>query len=216
MSSHLIYHPRRQAAQFGGRVVYFDKTRGNQDPYIWNDRFLHTFCHMTELRSPQIGEMNFWVSGDKFPDFDKLFCDLVFVIEEVAVWPEQNHIEPHNQLVESHEAYGDHYIWASHEHGYKRRIRRTLKGHAGKSFQPQDGKGGLIDIVPYLHRLGQPIEKLRDGLRKGRGTKPKPLDADTMKSLYEAIECAATVKLFGEELRKIRLASSHLASPAPK
>ena len=216
MSSHIIYHPKRLVTKFGGQYVYHDKTRANQDPYVWNNRFLHTYCHMSELRSPTAGDINFWVSGDRFPEFNQLFCDLVFVVEEVSVWANRNYIAPDDTIVDSAEAYNDHYIWASHEHEYKRRKRHTLKADSKKSFQPQDPAGQLIDIAPYLGHLGFSIANLRDSLRKGRGSKPKPLEATVAKLLYDDIIRAASTKLFGKDLQVIRRKALQLASPHPK
>ena len=80
MAGYIIYHPKRQSSTYKNTVIYHDNIRGNQDPYIWNRRFLHTYCHITQL-SPKIGYINFWVSGDTFPLFNHLYCDLVFVIQ---------------------------------------------------------------------------------------------------------------------------------------
>jgi hypothetical protein len=46
MRGYLIYHRRRVVKQFGKDKVYCDPTSrsGNQDPYVWNTRFLHTYC----------------------------------------------------------------------------------------------------------------------------------------------------------------------------
>jgi hypothetical protein len=65
---YIIYHPRRQASMFGVVTVYHDTPIRNQDPYVWHRRFLHTYCHMTQM-APAIGDINVWVSGDTFPHF---------------------------------------------------------------------------------------------------------------------------------------------------
>lgn len=84
-AARLIYHPRRELRRFGGRAVYFDSPRGNQDPYIWNDVFLHSYCHITQFRA-EAGDINVWVSGDRFPEFRALYCDLVFVVARKCPW----------------------------------------------------------------------------------------------------------------------------------
>ena len=66
MAGYLIYHPKREVSKFANLVVYHDSTTGNQDPYIWNQPFLHTYCHITQM-SPEVGHINFWVGGDTFP-----------------------------------------------------------------------------------------------------------------------------------------------------
>lgn len=216
MSSHIVYHPRRSEAQFGSTTVFFDRPRGNQDPYLWSTRFLHTFCHMTELRAPGKGDVNFWVSGDSFPQFRRLYCDLVFVVDEVHLWSAANHIASSDSLVDSSEAYADHYLWASYQHRFRTRKRKTLKAHPRKSFQPQDSSGGLIDIVPMLKALGWGLGELRQSLRKGRSSKPRPLSDQAAGALYQALYEVASTKLTGTQLRTIRLRSPQLASPAPE
>lgn len=58
MNGYLIYHPTRRSSTFGDITVYHDGTTGNQDPYVWNTKFLHTYCHMTQM-TPNIGQINF-------------------------------------------------------------------------------------------------------------------------------------------------------------
>ena len=85
----LIYHPRRQRRTFDSATVYFDSTAGNQDPYVWNDAFLHSYCHITQFHA-EVGDVNLWVSGDRFPEFSHLYCDLVFVVARKCLWEDAN------------------------------------------------------------------------------------------------------------------------------
>ncbi|HEU4386577.1 MAG TPA: hypothetical protein VFV34_02185, partial [Blastocatellia bacterium] len=85
MTSYLVYHPPRQKTVLQGTAVYHDSLTGNQCPYVWNARFLHSFCHITQM-SVKEGDITFWVSGDTFPDFKHLWCDLVFCIESKLYW----------------------------------------------------------------------------------------------------------------------------------
>lgn len=66
--AYLIYHPARTKSIINGITIYHDSFSGNEDPYLWNDKFLHTFCHITQLPNI-IGQINFWISGDKYPNF---------------------------------------------------------------------------------------------------------------------------------------------------
>lgn len=112
MGGYLIYHPRRQKSVFGSVLVYHDHIGNhNQDPYVWNTQFLHTYCHITQM-SPIIGDINFWVSGDTFPDFSHLYCDLVFVVAKKQFWAQANDIARDDKIVDSEESYKDHYRWA--------------------------------------------------------------------------------------------------------
>src|SRR4030042_2295763 len=139
MPGYLIYHPKRQRSKIDNLVIYHDSSRGNQDPYIWNRRFLHTYCHITQM-SPKEEYINFWVSGDSFPLFTQLYCDLVFVVQEKKYWTNRNFIAPNDPIVDTAEAYNDHYQWA-YQHPYKSRRRFTLKADPLLSFQPQTQSG---------------------------------------------------------------------------
>lgn len=211
MSGYLIYHPSRVVSQLENRVIYHDSTSGNQDPYIWNTGFLHSYCHITQM-SPTIGDINFWVSGDTFPNFFHLYCDLVFVVAEKQYWTEANAIAPKDSLVDTPQAYCDHYFWAS-QHFFKRRRRFTLKADPERSFQPQNSHQQLIDIVPYLNSLGLSTEELRQGLRTGFNSKPYRLSSHA-KPLYDYLAQQAAIKLMGAELETIRKQNPQLASPS--
>src|SRR5450759_1199149 len=104
----LVYHPARVTSVIDGRTVHYDNTSHNQDPYIWNRRFLHTYCHITQM-SPQVGDIEFWVTGDAWPSFTSLFCDLVLVIESKNYWSQSNQIDRADPLVDSEAAFADHY-----------------------------------------------------------------------------------------------------------
>ena len=215
MSGYIIYHPKRNRQVFDGTTVHYDNTVGNQDPYVWNRQFLHTYCHMTQM-TPQEGQINFWVSGDTFPNFTQLFCDLVFVVERKIYWADSNHIERKDPLVDSKAAFNDHYIWSMYQHGFKRRRRFTLKAVAERSFQPQTADGGLLDIVPVLENLGVSLDALRNGLRAGFNSRPLLLSSETVAGLYSWLEGNAARTLRGQALEVIRRANPGLASPLPK
>ncbi|AFZ58010.1 hypothetical protein H6G54_24175 [Anabaena cylindrica FACHB-243] len=208
MSGYLIYHPRRAVAKFDATTVYHDHTSGNQDPYVWNKQFLHTYCHITQM-SPAVGDVNFWVSGDTFPNFSHLYCDLVFVVAEKLYWKNANTIDYNDTIVDSDEAYIDHYRWVE-EHHFKRRRRYTLKANPERSFQPQDIEQKLIDILPFVINQGLTIDEVRQGLRSGFNSKPLRLDSPML--LYDCLKKYATVKLDGIQLQNLRKNNPHLAS----
>ena len=96
-AARLIYHPRRACRRFDATVVHFDSTTGNQNPYPWNDPFLHSYCHITQFHA-EVGDINLWVSGDRFPDFSRLYCDLVFIVAGKYQWADANALarnDPH-------------------------------------------------------------------------------------------------------------------------
>lgn len=169
MSGWIIYHPKRNVSKFDGLSVYHDNIQGNQDPYVWNEQFLHSFCHITEM-SPEAGDLCFWVSGDHFPNFTKLFCDLVFAVKEKCFWKSVNQIHHKDAIVDSPEAFMDHYHPGSLEHPFRRRkMRFTLKAHPEKSFQPQAAMGRLIDVLPVIESVGVGHMLLQEGLKSPKG-----------------------------------------------
>lgn len=210
MAGYLIYHPRRHCSVFDGTVVYHDSTNGNQDPYIWNSQFLHTYCHITQLKV-EINHVNFWISGDTFPNFTSLWCDLVFVVQNKQYWQQANTIQANNRIVDSPEAYNDHYRWAS-QHQFHRRRRYTLKANADQSFQPQTADGRLIDVVPILANLGLTIRILRNRLQARIGSKPFFIDDQITGPLFNHLIQNAPVRLSGHQLQTIRQQNECLAS----
>ncbi len=211
MNGYLIYHPKRCVSSFGDITVYYDPTIGNQDPYVWNTNFLHTYCHITQM-SPELGHINFWVSGDSFPNFSRLYCDLVFVVERKMYWNERNIIDRNDPIIDSEEAYTDHYQWAF-QHKFKRRRRFTLKADQHQSFQPQNADKRLIDILPLLVDAGLSKDLLRDKMRAGYNSQPYLLGG-IASMLYEWLNGNASIKLTGEMLEVIRRNNMELASPS--
>ena len=214
MSSYLIYHPKRCISILDHTQIYHDSTRGNQDPYVWNKSFLHTYCHITQIK-PTVNSINFWVSGDTFPNFSHLYCDLIFTIDQIIHWEQKNSIDRNGPIVKSDEAFIDHYQWATYQHHYKRRRRFTLKANPDRSFQPQDITKGLIDIVPFLTEVGLSLGTLRQVLQANKGSKPFCIDSIAL-ALYEWLDQQASIKLKGELLEEIRRNNPQLGSKQPK
>jgi hypothetical protein len=199
---YLIYHPKREVTRLGSLKIYHDKFGGNEDPYIWNKRFLHTYCHITQLPN-EVGQVNFWISGDTFPEFNKLYCDCVFVIAEKHFWNDANHIARNEPIVEDCKTYEHHYKWGDEENGHHKltkRRRYTLKADSKLSFQPQDLEGNLIDIMPFLKKNGLTNETLRKGIKANFGSKPFRLGESLGKKLYEYLFKTASIKLMGKHL----------------
>ena len=211
-AARLVYHPRRVRRRFGDTTVYFDSTAGNQDPYLWNDAFLHSYCHITQMR-PEIGDINLWVSGDRFPEFSRLYCDLVFVVAGKHQWAEANDLSRSDPLVDSAAAWADHYRWYA-QHPFQRRSRFTLKADPELSFQPQDRDGTLIDIIPLLRTHGFTLDMLRAGMRAGTGSRPLTIPAAAAEDITATL-ARAEITLRGPELRAVRQRTPNLQSPEP-
>ncbi|MEA5471284.1 hypothetical protein [Spirulina sp. 06S082] len=201
--SYLIYHPKRQVTNIDNLTVYHDSFGGNEDPYLWNKSFLHTYCHITQLINEE-GQINFWISGDIFPEFNKLFCDCVFVIAEKNYWKERNRIEREDPIVDNNQTYEHHYKWVNpphSQHPFKRRRRYTLKADPDKSFQPQDNTKNLIDIVPFLENNGIKREFLIKKITSKMGSYPFELEANIGEKLYDYLDRNGTIKIIGQQLQ---------------
>jgi len=199
--SWLIYHPKRQITVIGKLTVHHDNFGGNEDPYIWHDNFLHTYCHITQLTNIT-GQINFWISGDMYPNFSKLFCDCVFVIKDKIYWTDKNSIDISDSIVDNEQTFEHHYKWVNNgHHNYKKRKRYTLKADNNKSFQPQDNNGNLIDILPFLNSQGIETNILISSMTSKKGSRPFQLDSDIGENLYNYLYETATTKLFGENLK---------------
>ena len=198
---YLIYHPHRHKIKIGNLTVYHDDFGGNEDPYIWNKKFLHTYCHITQL-SNETNQVNFWVSGKPtLNDFKELYCDCVFHILEKKYWKNNNRIERNDPIVDNEQTFQHHYKWA-HNHPFKKRSRYTLKANPKSSFQPQDGKGNLVDILPYLNKNGLRTEFLIESFKAGVGSRPFKLDDKIGQKLYDYLVDDNKVKLFGKDFKR--------------
>ena len=191
--NYIVYHPERESTNLGDYKIYHDKFDGNEDPYIWNKEFLHSFCHITQM-SPQVGSKIFWVSGDTYPDFNKLDCDCVFVVKEKIYWSEANRISIDDKVVDNEQIFEHHYNWVNpphYEHQFLKRKRYTLKADSDKSFQPQDKNQALIDIIPFLNGQGITKEHLRNSIsrtrdsKRARNSRPFKLPDELAVKLYE-------------------------------
>jgi len=163
--SYIIYHPKRCVSKIEDFTIYHDNFKDNQDPYIWNKNFLHTYCHITQMKNV-VGQYNFWVSAKDYPNFTNLYCDCVFVVEEKLYWKEAKKIELSDSIVNNNiQTFEHHYKWANEgNHHFNRRKRYTLKADSEKSFQPQDCNKNLIDILPFLNENGISTRYLIDSI----------------------------------------------------
>lgn len=215
MPDYLIYHPMRTSALLGRHRVHFDHPSGNQDPYIWNRRFLHSYCHITQLRPLEPGDMVFWVSSTNFRTLPDLLCDLVFVVQDCIYWPSRNSVTRSGPVAAKDNifAYRDHYRWVN-QHPFKKRRRYTLKAHPTESFQPQGPNGTLLDIRPLLLGLGLSQVQLL-GLHASRGSRPLHLPTRQATALYQKVSALASKKLTGRQLAHLRARTHNLASKWP-
>ncbi len=200
---YLIFHPKRETYYDNSLIIHHDKFGDkNEDPYIWNTNFLHTYCHITQM-SPKIGDINFWVSAENFRNFSSLYCDCVFVVEKKEYWSSANSILINDPIVDNRQSFQHHYQWGNTQHQFKTRKRFTLKANAESSFQPQNLDGTLIDIVPFLNGIGVTLNELQKGMKAGFQSKPMKLDDSIAKQLYTYLVANSRIKLFGNQIMNL-------------
>jgi hypothetical protein len=208
LMDYLVYHPKREISEIGDLKIYHDSFSGNQDPYLWNDRFLHSYCHITQLRiEPK--NILFWVSGDTYPNFTKLLCDCVFVIDKKEYWKNANQINLTDSIVDNEQTFDHHYKWVNppfNQHLFKRRRRYTLKADNEKSFQPQTENGELIDVIPFFEQQGISTETLINSMAKNKSGKksmnsrPFKLTPEQSPKLYKYLTENSPIKIKGKDI----------------
>ena len=204
-TAYLIYHPPRQLTQIGNLTVYRDSFGDNEDPYLWHRQFLHTYCHITQLSNKE-GQINFWVSGDTYPNFTKLLCDCVFLVKSKHFWTNSNQIYRNDPLVDNDQTFEHHYKWVNEpykHHFLKRKKRYTLKADSEKSFQPQDNKKQLLDILSFLNQNGLTNQQLIQGMTSKKGSRPFQLPDNLGQKLYKYIVKTSTIKIYGIQLENL-------------
>jgi len=137
----------------------------------------------------------------------------VFVVAGKCPWDDANDLNRDDPLVDSDEAWADHYRWYA-QHPFTRRSRYTLKADPGRSFQAQSEDGSLIDVVPLLRDQGIGLHELQAGMHAGTGSQPMTIAIAAAEAIKETLKHAPRI-LTGPELRKVRLNHPDLASPAP-
>ncbi|MDB0011321.1 hypothetical protein N9E20_00780 [Crocinitomicaceae bacterium] len=210
--NYIIFHPvsERFCTEINGiGKVYHDSFKGNQDPYVWNEPFLHSFCKITQIKK-EIGQYNFWVSSEIYPNFEHLYCDLVFKVASMHEWKDRNSISVNDSIVDSKQSFIHHYKKGVMQHPFKGETRPkkrvTLKACKENSFQPQNEKQELIDIVPFLLKQGYSLEDLRKNIsfyasgKMARTSKPMILSDKMSKALFDYLS-SADIKIYAKDLK---------------
>lgn len=88
MANYIMLHQNRIEVKIDDITVYCDNFKGNQDPYVWSERFLNTFCKTNQIKASQLkkGDTLFWFTRQGTPSDDKWFVDLVFIVDEISYW----------------------------------------------------------------------------------------------------------------------------------
>lgn len=125
-------------------------------------------------------------------------------MSEKHFWENSNSISDSDLIVDSPQAYTNHYNWANKgSHPLKRRKRYTLKGDSEKSFQPQSAINSLIDILPFLNKNGLEPEELINSITSKRGSRPFKLSSDLGNQLYDFLYSESGHRVKGSELKNL-------------
>ncbi len=106
---YLIFHPdyARKKTEVQGKVliryqltdwqgnVWVDEPNGNEDPFVFSERWLYSYCHATQLRRNPVtqdayvrsGSYLFFCSGNA-ANKKTIELDTVFVVDHSAKWPD--------------------------------------------------------------------------------------------------------------------------------
>ncbi|MBN3946619.1 MAG: hypothetical protein HWQ38_09030 [Nostoc sp. NMS7] len=222
---YLIFHPdyARQKTEVYGQAlintqvtdwkgqVWVDSPGGNEDPFVFSQKWLYSYCHATQLRrkpknSPYItgGSYLFFCNGDAAAQ-GVIQLDTVFVIDHTANWPnnqqglpeefQQDYNNTKSDLWERHFKYAflDH-----HRGTYTYVSRQWCDSRDEYSFLPisQNGERVTFDInvlTPNLKFLVQ---------SRIKGKYPVSLSVEYKVELLEITLSLTNVQVIGNLTRQ--------------
>lgn len=195
---YLIYHPEREKVVINGNIIYCDSFKGNQDPYIWNNEFLYSFCHITQLKDLYKDKdyIYFFVSSESYKKIyenKKLYLDTVFYINKKLTWNNKNHIYLKDKIIPSYnrkKCFDNHFSWVNFDKWYqhkfnKRKYRYTLYWDEYKSFLITKSNK-MLNIFNYVKNIIKSDIK-DNNFMSWNGTKPIYLNWKETMALYKKL-----------------------------
>lgn len=216
MANYIMLHQNRIEVKIDDTSVYCDNFKGNQDPYVWSERFLNTFCKTNQIKASQLkkGDTLFWFTRQGTPSDDKWFVDLVFIVDEIIYWERSDKpqkvgdhpFEHYNDVKLStikydDFSYEDHYQWAGIDHPKKssRPKRRFTIVASKESYQAQTKHKELIEIKDkYI------LDMFEHSPRGGSGFRCKEINDKEVKYIESYIHENKKIELKGSDLFKLR------------
>ena len=216
MANYIMLHQNRIEVKIDDTSVYCDNFKGNQDPYVWSERFLNTFCKTTQIKASQLkkGDTLFWFSRQGNPSEDRWFVDLVFIVDEISYWEKSDKageavdypFEHYNDVKLStikydEYSYKDHYEWAKSDHPKtsSRPKRRFTIVASKESYQPQTEHKELIEIKDkYI------LDMFEQSPRGGSGFRCKEITDKQVEYIENFILANKKIELKGSDLFKLR------------
>lgn len=216
MAHYIMLHQNRIEVKIDDIIVYCDNFKGNQDPYVWSERFLNTFCKTTQIKASQLkkGDTLFWFSRQGNPSEDRWFVDLVFIVDEISYWEKSDKageavdypFEHYNDVKLStikydDFSYEDHYQWAKKDHPKtsSRPKRRFTIVASKESYQPQTENKKLIEINDNC--ILNMFDHFPHG---GGGFRCKEINDEEVKNIESYILKNKKIELKGTDLFKLR------------
>lgn len=223
---YIIFHPdnaRQQTtvhatAMVQGQVlknwkgnIYVDRIGvGNEDPFVFNDPWLYSYCHASQLRRNfrqdnnylQSGSKIFFVSGQQ-ADNGLLTIDTVFLIGNVQPWDNK----PSLQLpikYQKHFQDNKSILWRRHFrfpfHGTHDTVSHTYEADLWSKSKPDYS---FLPLDESNERVSFPFDKLPNDLlkkitKKVKGKYPVLLTEDEMNNIRIQIEKRVTTKVLSK------------------
>jgi hypothetical protein len=198
-----------------GKICVDSINNGNEDPFVFSDPWLYSYCHATQLRRTPREDGNylqkdsviFFVSGD-CANKRHLTIDTVFVIENALTWTKKPEltlprkfqgINQDSPLWKRHLRFpfcGQH---ASVTHTYEARhhTNQDTEVEAPFSFLPI-AKNGKRVTIPFGELTTELVAKIN---KKIRGKYPVLLTEAEMRTLFQLTKNIAATKV----LKDIRI-----------
>lgn len=194
-----------------GKICVDSIDNGNEDPFVFSDPWLYSYCHATQLRRTpredgiylQKESVIFFASGD-CANKAHLTIDTVFVIENALRWTKKpklalpikfRGINEGSPLWKRHLRFpfsGQH---ASVTHTYEARHYTDQETEVEDpfSFLPI-GKDGKRVTIPFSELTTELVAKIN---KKIRGKYPVLLSCYEKQQIYQLIETKAVTKVIG-------------------
>jgi hypothetical protein len=228
---YLIFHPdyARQKTEVYGQAlinnqvtdwkgqVWVDSPGGNEDPFVFSQRWLYSYCHATQLRrsprnAPYVteGSYLFFCSGNA-ADKGAIQLDTVFVVDYSANWPNNRQGLPEEFQQDYKNTKSD--LWERH-------FKYAFLGHhegiytyVSKQWFDSKGEYSFLPISQNGERVAFKLNALTPDLQliikdKIRGKYPVPLNEEQKIELLELTLSLATVQVIGSLARQYEKTNS--------
>lgn len=191
--------------------VWVDNPNGNEDPFVFSERWLYSYCHATQLRrSPRRtagyvgpGSYLFFCSGDA-TDNEVIQLDTVFVVDHVAIWPDHGKGLP--------EEFQEHFMNKNSDL-WRRHLRYPFYGYhegkytyVGRPWLPRRKEYSFLTISHSGDKVGFDLHDVASDLRltivaNTRGKYPVPVSETQKEHLRLKVLLSTNVQVIGNLIR---------------